>query len=72
MFLAVADPGFELGGRGAWSVFGYIYITIMLKIKRERCKKMRKISVLGIKNHRSAAVAGGGAPCAPRLVPLVP
>jgi len=26
---------------------------------------MRKLSVLGIKNHRSAAVGGGGAGCAP-------
>ena len=34
---------------------------------------MRKISVLGIKNHRSAAVRGGGAPGAPPppLDPLV-
>ena len=34
----------------------------MLKINRERSerrKKLRKNSVLGIKNHRSAAVRGG-------------
>jgi len=34
----------------------YFFIEIMLKINRER-RKMRKISVLGIKNHKSAAVS---------------
>jgi len=32
----------------------------MLKINRERRKKMSKIRVLDIKNHRSAAVGEGG------------
>ena len=46
---------------------------MMLNKNRERSerKKRRKFCVLGIKNHRSAAVRGGGAPGAPPLDPLV-
>ena len=42
----------------------------MNRERSERGKKERKNSVLGIKNHRSAAVRGG-AGCAPPLDPLV-
>ena len=45
-----------------------------LKINRERSerRKTEKNSVLGITNHRSAAVRwGGGAPGAPPMDPLV-
>ena len=55
--------------------FDHISIKIMHKINRERCelrKKCEEISVLGIKNHRSAAVrGGGGAGCPLPLEPLV-
>ena len=37
----------------------------MNRERSERGKKKRKIGVLGIKNHRSAAVRGGRARCAP-------
>ena len=47
----------------------------MLKLNRERSERrifFRKFSVLGIKNHWSAAVRGGRAPGAPPpLDPLV-
>ena len=43
----------------------------MFKISRERRKKIRKISVLGINNHRSAAVRGGARRVRPPLDPLV-
>jgi len=39
--------------------------------RSERRKKLRKISVLGIKNHRSAAVRGGARRMRPPLDPLV-
>jgi len=38
--------------------FGHISMKIMLKVNREQRKKNRKISVLSIKKHRSAAVRG--------------
>jgi len=53
--------------------FWHSSIKVMLKMNREqseRRKKLRKFSVLGIKNHRSVAVRGARAGCAPldRLV----
>jgi len=44
--------------------FDHISINIMLKINRERSER-RKISVLGMKKHRSVAIRGARAGCAP-------
>jgi len=49
--------------------FGHGSIKIMLNINRERSKKIRKISVLGITNHKSATVRGGGGR-APGALPM--
>jgi len=52
-------------------VLGHVSMKIMLKISRERRKQLRKISILGIKKHRSAAVRGGAGCAPPPLDPLV-
>ena len=52
-------------------IFSIFLLNLVLKwIVSKACEKMRKFSVCGIKNHRTAAVRGAHARCPP-LDPLV-